>query len=264
MSAARAVRGTSVFLDRGGQQVIAFDSREAVMEAAAEQVLATARLSIANRGRFTWALSGGSTPAGAYQRLATDRFSKRIDWERVWFFWGDERCVPPDDEQSNYRMAKQALLDAVAPPVEHVHRMRGEDPPAQGAARYEALLREAFELEDDAPPPPLDLVFLGMGEDGHTASLFPGTPVVHERARWVCPNQAPDGTSRLTLTPAVLNAAAQVVFLVVGAAKAARLGQVLRSRPGASDVAPAGRVDPARGAVRWLVDAEAAAQLKGR
>ncbi len=232
------------------------------MEAAAERIVDAAREAITSRGRFTWVLSGGSTPRRLYTLLASGRFATRVDWPHVHFFWGDERCVPPDHAESNYRMARETLLDAVAPPPENVHRMRGEEEPSRAAASYEQLLREVFDARKGASPPRFDLVLLGMGADGHTASLFPGTAPVSERTRWVMANQV-EGVApwRLTLTPVIINAAAQVVFLVSGAGKADRLRQVLQGTPG-TEALPAQRIQPSRGELLWLVDSDAAARLE--
>lgn len=234
------------------------------METAAERIVGSAREAISRSGRFTWVLSGGSTPRRLYTLLASARFAGRVDWAHVHFFWGDERCVPPDDVESNYRMARETLLDAVRPPPENVHRILGEAEPSRAAARYEQVLRELFRAREDAPPPRFDLVLLGMGPDGHTASLFPRTAPLFEKTRWVMANHVEDLASwRVTLTPVIINVAAQVVFLVVGPGKADRLKQVLQ---GESDVAalPAQLIQPAPGELIWLVDADAAARLEPR
>lgn len=232
------------------------------METAAERIAGTARQAIARSGRFTWVLSGGSTPRRLYTLLASGRFAGRVEWSHVHFFWGDERCVPPGDVDSNYRMARETLLDAVRPPPENVHRIIGEAEPSRAAASYEQVLRELFHVREDASPPRFDLVLLGMGADGHTASLFPGTAPLIEKTRWVMANHVEDLASwRVTLTPVIINAAAQIVFLVAGSDKADRLKQVLQ---GKSDLAalPAQLIQPARGELIWLVDADAAARLE--
>lgn len=228
-----------------------------VTAAAAERVVAAAARAIAASGRFVIALSGGSTPRALYQMLATPLYATRIDWAKVHVFWGDERCLPPDDPASNYRMTREALLDLVPIPVAQVHRIHGEDPPDQAAAAYEQGLTALF---PDAPVR-CDLVLLGMGDDGHTASLFPGLTAVGEQTRLVVAEHvAKMGMWRVTLTPRAINAAAAVLFLVTGASKAAVLRQVLNT-PREPARLPAQVVAPVRGTVTWLIDAAAAASL---
>jgi len=232
------------------------------MRAAAERVVDLAERAVGARGRFTWALAGGSTPEGLYTLLASSEFAARIDWTRVHFFWGDERCVSPDHEQSNYRMARRSLLDAVRPPAAHVHRMQGELAPALAARAYEQELERCFERSLGGGLPRFDLILLGMGADGHTASLFGGTAALGERQRWVVDNQVPQlGAVRLTVTLPLLNAAAHVLFLVAGADKAPRLAAVLSAAPTPDELLPAARVRPSSGELEWLVDAPAAALL---
>lgn len=244
-----------------GDRLTVLGDRQLLMEAAAERVAGAAGQAIASRGRFTWVLSGGSTPRQLYTLLASPRFAKRIDWPHVHFFWGDERCVPPGDAESNYGMAKETLLDAVKPPPENVHRMRGEEEPNRAAASYEQLLREIFHARESASPPRFDLILLGMGADGHTASLFPGTAPLIEKTRWVMPNRFEGIASwRLTLTPIIINAAAQIVFVVAGADKADRLKQVLQGTPD-MEALPAQLIQPTQGELCWMVDVDAAARL---
>lgn len=246
----------------------------ALIEAAALRIATASEEAIRARGRFTFALAGGSTPRSLYQLLASDQFAARvrhapIDWSRVEFFWGDERCVAPDHPDSNYRMARESLLDRIAAAPERVHRMRGEELPERGAAAYEALLHECFDIGPGGPPPVFDLILLGMGADGHTASLFPGTAALGERTRWVVENRAdPAGMARLTLTFPVLNAASKVLFLVSGADKAARVRQVLERTPGPGErqgqgmaALPASQIQPVRGQLEWMLDRAAASQL---
>jgi 6-phosphogluconolactonase len=228
------------------------------MDAAATRIVEVGGAAIARAGRFTLVLAGGSTPRALYALLASERFAKRVDWSRVHFFWGDERCVPPDHAESNYRMARETLLDAVAPPPANVYRMRGEEEPKKAAADYESLLHRFFDVPSDGAAPRFDLVLLGMGANGHTASLFPGTPPLHEKKRWVMANHVGNiGAWRLTLTPVVINAAANIIFLVAGAEKAARLQEVLHGNLD-PDRLPAQLVHPAHGDLRWMVDAAAA------
>jgi len=176
-----------------------------------------------------------------------------VMWSRVQVLWGDERCVPPHHPESNYRMARETLLDRVPVSPANVHRIHGEDDPAIAAADYETTLRALL---------PIDLVLLGLGEDGHTASLFPGDAAVHEQTRWVMAAHAAAGSMwRITLTPAVINAAAEVLFIVSGAAKAGILRRVLEG-PRRPQSLPAQAIAPTNGRVRWCVDAAAAAELQ--
>lgn len=232
------------------------------MRAAAETLVRLATAAIAARGRFDWVLSGGSTPRQLYALLATPAYAARIDFRRVHFFWGDERCVPPDHADSNYRMAREALLDRIGAPEENVHRLEGELEPSAAAERYARVLDAQVGRRDTAGAPIFDSILLGMGPDGHTASLFPGTPAVTEAARWVVANPVQAlGVTRLTLTLPVLNAASHVLFLVVGADKAARLHDVLSGPP--SPARPAGLVRPRAGALEWLVDEPAGTTIGG-
>lgn len=226
---------------------------------AADEISFRVRRTLRERDRFTWALSGGSTPRGLYRLLASDPYRERLPWQAIHFFWGDERHVPPDHPQSNYRMAREALLDAVAVPPENIHRIAAEEPDAQrAAAQYEAELRAFFAL---APGdwPRFDLVLLGLGKDGHTASLFPGSAAVRERERlvvapWVEAQQA----FRITLTPPVLSHARRTLFLVSGAEKAAALRAVIEGER-EPDRYPAQAVEGNR---LWLVDRAAARLLR--
>ena len=245
-----------------------FTDKRALMEAGAAAFVAAARAAIGAHGRFVTALSGGSTPRALFEILATERFASSVDWGRVQVCWGDERAVPPDAEASNYRMARDAVLDHVPIPASQVHRIRSEEPPMIAAAAYEQTLRTLF-ATPAGPPRPVagarfDLVLLGLGDNGHTASLFPGLHAVREAERWVVAESVAEvGMWRITLTPVVLNAAAEVLFLVSGADKAAMLHRVLDG-PVQPDVLPAQIVAPHHGHLRWLVDAAAGARLEGR
>jgi len=190
----------------------------AVAEAFAEATAKTA-------GPVRVALAGGGTPRGAYARLATPPLRDRVPWSRLHVFFGDERTVPPDHPDSNYRMTREALLDCVPLDPGRVHRMHGEDAdPEAAAGRYAEEIARAFGAPPDGPPPAFELVLLGLGDDGHTASLFPGSPALAEKRRWVmsAPGPAP-GETRITLTPPLLRRAARVWFLVSGAGKAKAL-----------------------------------------
>ncbi|MDP9467348.1 MAG: 6-phosphogluconolactonase [Chloroflexota bacterium] len=229
---------------------------EAVAEAAADRIVAAARNAIRRRRRFRIALSGGSTPRPVYALLAAPPRVAAVEWSRVEFFWGDERCVPPDDAESNFGMGTRLLLDRLPGLKEGaVHRMPADAPDREAAARrYQAEVARAFGIAPDAPhPPAFDLVWLGMGRDGHTASLFPGSTALTDRHRWVVATWAPaPAVWRMTLTLPVINAARSVLFVVSGGDKAGPLRSI---RSGALDL-PAARVR-ARSTV-WLVDATAA------
>ena len=232
--------------------------------AVADLVAARSADAIGARGRFTLALAGGETPRSAYTLLADGTYTGSVDWTRVDLLWGDERCVPPDHPRSNYRMARLALLTRVPVPPQQVHRIRGEDEPHAAAAAYERLLRDLLGSSGADGPPERgpDLVLLGIGPDGHTASLFPGLRAVRERVRWVVAERGgPGALWRVTLTPVVLNAAREVAFIVSGAGKAGALREVLEG-PLAPDRLPAQAVRPASGRVTWLVDSAAAAALR--
>ncbi|MEZ5313542.1 MAG: 6-phosphogluconolactonase [Thermoanaerobaculia bacterium] len=239
----------------------------ALAYAAADRFVAEAREAIGRSGRFVVALSGGSTPARLFSVLAGER-REAIDWSRVRFCWGDERAVPPTDEASNYRAAKVRLLDPLAIPTANVHRIRGEDPPEAAATGCERELRFLFGTpvgpprdEDGAR---FDLVLLGMGADGHTASLFPGRPAVREERAWAVADEVPATPSgRITLTRAPINSARSVIFLVAGADKAPALARVLEG-PRRPDLRPAQAIVPRSGPALWLVDEAAAAELAGR
>jgi 6-phosphogluconolactonase len=221
-----------------------------------------------------FALAGGATPRALYRLLCdpAEPFRDRIAWETIHFFWGDERHVPPDHPDSNFRMAREAMLDHVPVPAAHVHRIASEEPDAaRAASRYERELIDVFHLAADREGaasaaeldwPRFDLMLLGLGEDGHTASLFPGSPVLAESrhlvaAVWVESHQA----WRITLTPPVLAHAATVIFLVSGAAKAAALAAVMEGKPRPA-LYPAQVVAPVDGRLLWLVDEDAAARLR--
>ncbi len=233
-------------------------SAAALADAAAGRFITAARDAIASHGQFIVALSGGSTPRDTYLLLGTEALVSRVMWSRVQVLWGDERCVPPDNIESNYRMARETLLDRVPIPAANVHRVHGEDDPATAAEVYEATLRALLRTPAGAR---IDLVLLGLGEDGHTASLFPGNAAVHERTRWVMAARASAASVwRITLTPAVINAAAEILFLVSGGAKAGILRRVLE-HPRRPQELPAQAIAPSNGRVRWCVDAAAAADL---
>jgi 6-phosphogluconolactonase len=214
--------------------------------------------SLHDHGVFRPAFSGGSTPRLFFDVLAGAAFRPLVAWSRARIFFVDERCVPPDDERSNYRLARERLLEPLGVPPENVFRMRGEEEPQRAADEYEDLLRREFA---GAHVRELDFVLLGLGPDGHTASLFPGTRAVEETHRNVVENYVPKlGEWRLTLTLPVLNAARRVVFLVVGKEKREAVAAVLRAEGGSASL-PASLVKPNRGSLIWVVDEAAAAGL---
>ena len=231
-----------------------YGSLEELSAAAARKFAAKAGEAIEERGRFAVVLAGGSTPKAMYGVLARD-YADRIDWSRVHVFFSDERTVPPDHEDSNYKMASEVLLDHV--PVGSVNRIRGELPPDEAAKAYEEELRTFFRTED---VPRFDLILLGVGRDGHTASLFPETSALEVHDRWVVANPVLKlDTIRITLTVPVINAARAVVFLVAGEDKAEALGKILE---GDADprAYPATLIQPP-GGPQWLVDQSAASLL---
>jgi 6-phosphogluconolactonase len=246
---------------RADSHVRILDDASILARTAADLFVETTRAATAARGRFFVALSGGSTPRTLYLLLASPLFRDQIDWSRAFVFWGDERGVPPDNPESNYRMAREALLFHVPIPAAQVFRMRGEAAdPAAAAALYEQDMRRAFALAPGEQPR-FDLILLGLGSDGHTASLFPHTPALHVADRLVVANRVEKlGATRITLTAPAINNAKQVVFLVAGADKADALAAVLEG-PRSPDDLPAQLIAPTHGEVHWLVDRAAAARL---
>jgi 6-phosphogluconolactonase len=243
-----------------------FADAAALAAAASERFADAADLAIADRGRFVVALSGGSTPRRTFELLAREPLASRVNWSRVHVVWGDERCVPPTDAESNYRMAREALLGQVPVPAENIHRMRGEDDPANAAASYEATLRTLFRIPNGPPSfepgRNIDLALLGLGDNGHTASIFPGSAIVDERDRWVSAEYVPAVAMwRITMTAPLLNAASEILFLVSGGAKSSVLKQVLEG-PRHPQELPAQLIAPTRGRIQWLVDRAAAADLE--
>lgn len=240
------------------ESVEVYADNTALADAVAEQIITLAWSAITARGRFSIGLSGGSTPRALFEMLAQAPYAPRLDWGRVHVFWGDERCVPPDHPDSNYRMAYEALLKHVPVPGENVYRMRGELDPAEAAGDYERVLRRFFGDQK----PRFDLLLQGMGDDGHTASLFPGTMALRERNRWVIPNYVPKLDAwRITLTVTAINAARGVIFMVSGARKAQALHDVLEG-PHQPDTLPSQFVAPADAQVAWMVDEAAASLLR--
>ena len=230
----------------------------ALAEEAARQFQSAAKESIAARGAFKVALAGGSTPCAFHERLTKEPFRRGVEWKRTLFFFGDERCVPPDSDRSNYRMARETLFEPLGIGEERIFRIRGEDPPKKAAEEYARILEGEFPGERR---PRFDLILLGLGADGHTASLFPGTRALSVRDRSVAANWVPKLRRwRITLTYPALNAARRVVFLVAGAEKAATALAVIQHRRGSSSL-PAAGVRPRQGSLLWLLDEDAGANL---
>lgn len=244
------------------RKVEIFNTPELLARSAADAVVRCAEDAKRSRGCFSLALCGGETPLKLYSLLASADYSKRLDWSSVHLFWGDERCVPPAHPESNYRAARELLLDRLPLPAGNIHRMRGELEPAVAADLYEAELNHFFRTGKGVMRPPrFDLLLLGMGADGHTASLFPGTAPLRERSRWVIAHYVdPRRGWRITLTPVVINAAAAVLILVSGRVKAAALQAVFTGSYRPDDL-PIQIVRPESGNLRWKVDCEAAALL---
>ncbi|MDR3568757.1 MAG: 6-phosphogluconolactonase [Syntrophobacteraceae bacterium] len=250
---------------RSMANISVFPDSESLVAGAADLIIRSAAQAMARHGRFTLALAGGDTPRPVYARLAGADCLKEIDWSRVFIFFGDERCVPPYDPRSNYLMARTVLLDKAPIPRPNIYRIHGEEEPEKAAKDYEGALRHVLgedALSDGPPSVGLDLVLLGMGDNGHTASLFPGLAAVTETKRWVMAAYVEVASMwRITMTPVVINAARQVVFLVSGAKKAHMVKRVLDG-PSEPVVLPARAVRPASGELLWLLDKPAAAELR--
>lgn len=249
------------------REVLVFNNLDELSRAAAARFVEAAQAAIATNGRFTLALSGGSTPKELYRLLAAEPYRSQLNWSKVYFFFGDERCVPPDHADSNYRMARESLLNQVPVSESQIFRMEGENPDVDAAASdYAQRLQKFFGLETGSGPSPenfprLDLVLLGMGPDGHTASLFPGTKALEERGRPVAANYVEKfKTNRITLTAPTINRAAQIWFLVAGKDKAEPLHEVLEGEL-QPQVYPSQLIRPQSGKLVFMVDDAAAAKL---
>ncbi|GER82047.1 6-phosphogluconolactonase [Thermogemmatispora aurantia] len=244
------------------QRIAIYPDSESLSQEAARLVIRLAQEAIVTHGRFTLALAGGSTPRKLYSLLASDPYRGQIDWTRVDIFWSDERCVPPDHPESNYRMAYEVMLSKLPIPAANIHRMPAEQADRQAAAEsYAAELRRVF---GTAGVPVFDLIQLGMGPEGHTASLFPHQAALHERERLVLAVSVPKPPpERLTFTPPILQAARHILFLVTGSDKAEAVRAVLEDQ-GSPDDYPARLVHAAAGEVAWLLDTAAAAALQRR
>ncbi len=238
--------------------LIVFEDIEELTACAARLFAALCSFEVEKKGFFTAVLSGGSTPKGLLKKLASEEFRDKVRWDRVHLFWGDERSVPPDDEESNYGMAAKELIEKVPIPPGNIHRMRSELGPAGAAKGYEAEIMAFFSSQGTASPE-FDLVFLGLGTDGHTLSLFPGTKAVSERERLVVENHVEALSAwRVTMTPALVNNAKVCVFMATGIQKREALKEVFER---GSTALPAGLIRPARGRLLWLVDRQSASGL---
>jgi 6-phosphogluconolactonase len=235
-----------------------FGSPQELFHASAEKFCTLGSEAIKKHGSFSVALSGGSTPRGLHQELATN-FASNLPWDKVFFFWGDERHVPPDSSDSNFRMANETLLSKLPIPSKNIFRIPSELPDAREAARkYAETLEEFFKPEDDAFPQ-FDFILLGMGPDGHTASLFPGTAGLQEKDAFVIANWVEKlNTFRITFTYPVLNNAASVMFLINGDEKAEMVRRALKD-PSAN--LPCQGVRPENGELMWFLDKGAAVKL---
>jgi len=238
--------------------IFVFETPEQLALAAAERFVEYAVELRGMTERFSVALAGGNTPRRVYELLATEQFKNRVEWPQVYLFFGDERCVPPSHPDSNYAMAYEALISKVPIPTKNVNRIIGEGNANENALAYENQLRTFF---TGLTWPRFDLALLGMGEDGHTASLFPESAALKEMSRWVVPTRnEQSGQDRITLTVPVFNQSRRIMVLVTGKKKAQRLKEVLRPQPG-SEQLPVQAITPINGTLEWLVDAEAAALL---
>ena len=243
-------------------EVIVFKDATDLAKGAAGHILSVIEQTLARQDRFSLVLSGGSTPKAVYTLMGQPPLVERVPWSRVHFFWGDERCVPPDHADSNYRMAYETLLAQLSLPPQNIHRIKGEISPEEAAASYERSIVEFF--GEEIHPPRFDLVLLGMGEDGHTASLFPESPALDETQRWVVAvehNRPPAPlVARVTMTLPLINAARLIALIVSRAAKASLVRRAL-SEVGDAPILPVQRVHPEGGEMVWLLD-EAAANAK--
>lgn len=234
--------------------LIVFPDLDELTDAAAQHFLSVGQAAILQKGRFSVVLSGGNTPRLLYRRMTSPRFQDAMDWNDVHFFWGDERCVPPEHAESNYRMVRETLLDHLPIPGSNIHRVMTELPPQEAARHYENELKIFFGQDLEDPPPKFDLVLLGMGSDGHTASLFPNTAAIHEKQHWVVAHYIEAISAwRVTLTPVILNAAHDVLFLIAGEEKAKVLCEVIKGAD-QPDILPAQVIQPKAGNLHWFVD----------
>ena len=231
-----------------------FETAAQMYHNSAQTVCQLIKLAIKSSDRCTLVLSGGSTPKKLYELLADKTFSAHVEWSKVFIFWGDERCVPPEDPQSNFKLAYEFLLSKIASPSANIFRIRGENHPSEATNEYERTLKEFFHASSG--PPAFDIILLGLGEDGHTASLFPGSKALTEKERWVVDVTVPKPPSRrITLTLPVLNNAHSILFVVTGESKAKALREIVEN---GNNSLPAALVQPVEGDLLWMADQDAA------
>jgi 6-phosphogluconolactonase len=242
------------------RDVRTYPDAHSLARAAADHLALVAASSIAARRRFSVALAGGSTPRPTYELLATEKLAPQVEWSRIHVFWGDERCVPPDHPDSNYGMVRETLLNRIHLAAANVHRIQGEVEPQRAAADYERELRQFFSQHHEDQAITFDLILLGMGTDGHTASLFPGSKLLKEEGRWVGAHHHPTMGWRVTLTPPAINSARHVTVLVSGESKSRTIRDVLTGAH-QPDLLPAQVISPRSGNLLWLLDSAAAALL---
>jgi 6-phosphogluconolactonase len=248
---------TSV-IEKPGRKIEVVSDLEDLSLRAASIVISASRSSIATKKGFAVAISGGSTPRRLYTLLGSETYRDQVEWQDVHFFWADERCVPKEDEASNFKTAFDTLLSRIALPDRNIHRIKGEEAPDKAAKDYEEEIRRFFEGSGRQG---FNLIILGMGEDGHTASLFPGSKSLEEKVRLVVPVYLGEPKKdRITLTLPLLNNADLILFLAAGPSKAAVLSEILAGGEKKKEF-PAGMIQPARGNITWLIDREAAAKF---
>ena len=241
-----------------GRDVFVFDTSEQLAIAGAERFVEYAQEAVTDQDLFSVTLAGGNTPRRVYELLATEHFTSRIKWSRVHLFFGDERCVLPEHRDSNYGLVYSTLISKISIPESNVHRIIGEGDAEANAQSYEIKLKSFFPR---LAWPRFDLALLGMGKDGHTASLFPGDDALNEKTRWVVKTRIEDlRQDRITLTVPVFNHAVHAIFLVTGRDKSERLVEVLHGRSSPVQL-PAQAIQPVNGSLVWLVDRGAASLL---
>ena len=238
-------------------QIHIYKDGDEVTSALAEWMAELIAKTLLTKDKFTLALSGGETPKALYKKLAASPYKEKIDWGKIHFFWGDERVVPFTDERNNAKMAYDNLLEKINVSEEQIHIMQTGIEPVNAAIEYEKILHQYF----DDQPSTFDLVLLGMGDDGHTLSLFPNSLVLFQNNKWVTEILSKEKGKRITLLPSVVNLSSSIVFLVTGAAKATTLKKVLEGEY-QPDKFPAQLIKPANGELHWFVDEEAAKDLK--
>ncbi len=241
-------------------EIYIFSNSQQLADTLAEDFRRTLQRKAETGESFFVALSGGSSPRKFFERFAVSPYREEIPWGNIHFFWGDERCVPPDDAESNFKMANEAFLSHVAIPDKNTHRIMGENPPQSEARRYEKEIQDHVPVSKNGLPQ-FDWIFLGMGKDGHTASLFPGAPTLHEKEAVCVIAEHPDtGQTRISLTLPVINNAKRISFLVTGDEKATIVREILQKRPSYLNY-PAAKVKPFNGVLEWYLDNSAAKDL---